>query len=74
MIIGIKDFGIGIAPKDQDRIFERFYRVEGKDEKTYPGFGIGLFIVKEIIDEHQGKISVESEKNSGSTFYFSLPI
>lgn len=73
-IVSVQDFGIGIPPKDHDKIFERFYRVEGKDEKTFPGFGIGLFIVKEIVTTHHGKVWVESEKNNGSCFYFSLPV
>jgi len=74
VIVSIQDFGIGIDLDDHDKIFERFYRVQGKNEKTYPGFGIGLFIVKEIISNHQGKIWVESKKNKGSVFYFSLPV
>jgi PAS domain S-box-containing protein len=72
--VSIRDFGIGVFNKDYEKIFERFYRVEGKDEKTFPGFGIGLFIVKEIISQHEGRVWVESEKDSGSVFYFSLPI
>ena len=74
IVISVRDFGIGIDADDQDKIFERFYRVQGKSEKTYPGFGIGLFIVKEIISNHEGKIWVESKKNNGSVFYFSLPV
>ena len=57
-----------------EKIFERFYRVEGKTEQTYPGFGIGLFIASEIINRHNGTIFVESEKSKGSTFTFTLPI
>jgi signal transduction histidine kinase len=72
--ISIKDQGIGIDKKDHEKIFERFYRVEGKTEQTYPGFGIGLFIASEIINRHNGTISVESEKSKGSTFTFTLPI
>ena len=72
--ISVKDHGIGIDKKDHDKIFERFYRVEGKTEQTYPGFGIGLFIASEIINRHNGTISVESEKSKGSTFTFTLPI
>lgn len=74
VLVSVTDFGIGIAPEDQEKIFERFYRAAGKDEKTFPGFGIGLFIVNEILTLHNGKIWVESEKGSGSTFYFSLPV
>jgi len=74
VIIKVEDFGIGIDADDQTRIFERFYRVYGKNEQTFPGFGIGLFIVSEIIKQHDGKIWVTSEKNKGSSFYFSLPL
>ena len=73
IIIAVKDAGIGISKDDLSRIFERFYRATGKDEKTFPGFGIGLFIVNEIINLHQGKIWAESEKDKGSVFYVSLP-
>jgi PAS domain S-box-containing protein len=74
IIIAVKDFGIGISPDDLPKIFERFYRASGKDEKTFPGFGIGLFIVNEIINLHHGKIWVESEKDKGSVFYVLLPV
>jgi PAS domain S-box-containing protein len=73
-IIKVKDHGIGIDKKDQNRIFERFYRVEGKSEQTYPGFGIGLFIASEIIQRHKGTISVESEKGKGAVFTITLPL
>ncbi|MES1216991.1 MAG: PAS domain S-box protein [Bacteroidota bacterium] len=72
-IIKIKDHGIGIDKKDHSRIFDRFYRVEGKSEQTYPGFGIGLFIAGEIVQRHGGTISVDSEKDKGSVFIVSLP-
>ena len=74
IIVSVQDFGIGIATQEQDKIFERFYRVAGKDEKTYPGFGIGLFIVKEIVSKHKGSVWVESEKDKGTKFYISLPV
>lgn len=72
--ISVRDQGIGIDKKHHEKIFERFYRVEGKTEQTYPGFGIGLFIASEIVNRHNGTIYVESEKNKGSTFTFTLPI
>lgn len=72
--ISVKDHGIGIEAKDHEKIFERFYRVEGKTEQTYPGFGIGLFIASEIVSRHNGTIFVESEKSKGSTFTFTLPV
>jgi PAS domain S-box-containing protein len=73
IVVSVKDSGIGINKQDQEKIFERFYRVEGKNEKTFPGFGIGLFIASEIIHRHSGKIGVKSEPAKGSVFYFSLP-
>jgi signal transduction histidine kinase len=72
--IAVTDSGIGINRTDQEKIFQRFYRVAGKDERTFPGFGIGLFIASEIIRRHNGNIGVESEPGKGSVFYFSLPL
>ncbi|HEX3079809.1 MAG TPA: PAS domain S-box protein, partial [Puia sp.] len=74
VIVAVEDEGIGISKEDQEKIFERFYRAEGKNEKTYPGFGIGLFIASEIIQRHDGKIYVTSEPGKGSVFSFALPL
>jgi PAS domain S-box-containing protein len=71
--VSVRDFGIGIDEKDHEKIFERFYRAGGKEEQTFPGFGIGLFIAKEIIQRHGGTISLVSEKGIGSVFTFTLP-
>ncbi len=73
-VVSVEDFGIGISPKHQPQVFERFFRAEGLSEKTFPGLGIGLYFSAEVIKRHGGKIWVESEKGKGSTFYFSLPI
>ena len=72
--VSVKDFGIGINADDQNKIFDRFYRAEEKAAQTYPGFGIGLFIANDIIQKHNGNIVVESERDGGSTFTFTLPI
>jgi signal transduction histidine kinase len=72
--VSVKDYGIGVDKENQDKIFERFYRAEGESEQTYPGFGIGLFIAKEIIQRHNGSISLTSEKGKGSVFTFTLPV
>lgn len=72
--VSVKDHGIGIDKIDQKKIFERFYRVGGVDQKTYSGFGIGLFLSNEIIQRHNGTITVKSKKGEGSVFSFSLPI
>jgi PAS domain S-box-containing protein len=72
--VSVQDLGIGIDQEHHHKIFERFYRVEGKSEQTYPGFGIGLFIASEIIQRHNGTIYVKSKRNEGSTFTFTLPV
>ncbi len=71
--ISIKDQGIGIRADDLPKIFDRYYRVENNNMSSISGFGIGLYLCKEIISRHQGKIWVESEFGKGSTFRFSLP-
>jgi PAS domain S-box-containing protein len=72
--IGVKDYGIGINAEEQSKIFNRFYRVEGRNEQTFSGFGIGLYVAAEIVKRHHGRVWVESEKDKGSVFYFTLPL
>jgi two-component system sensor histidine kinase VicK len=72
--VSVKDEGMGIRLEDQEKLFERFYRVERQDNNSIAGFGIGLYICKEIIERHQGQIGVESTPGKGSTFWFTLPI
>jgi two-component system CheB/CheR fusion protein len=72
--ISVKDEGIGISPADQERLFDRYYRIENHKTKSISGFGIGLYLSSEIIQRHNGKIWVESEIDKGSTFCFSLPL
>jgi signal transduction histidine kinase len=74
VICSVKDFGHGIKKEEQNKIFDRFYRVSGNNLNTYPGLGLGLFISKEIIEKHDGKLWLESEYGKGSTFYFELPL
>jgi len=69
----VQDFGKGINTVEFDKIFERFYRVSGPNLNTYPGLGLGLFICKEVIEKHGGKIGLSSEIGKGTTFYFELP-
>ncbi len=73
-VVSIQDFGIGIAKEQQKKIFERLYQVNDEKVKTFPGFGMGLYISKEIIKKNKGSIWVESDLGKGATFYFSLPI
>ena len=64
----VKDYGIGISRKDQEKIFERFYRSDEPQLMGIKGSGIGLTIVKRIIDAHEGRLTVESKQGEGSTF------
>ena len=72
--VAVNDEGIGIKRRDQEKLFQRFYRVESEKMKNISGFGIGLYLASEIIQRHKGKIWVDSEDAKGSTFYFSLPL
>jgi PAS domain S-box-containing protein len=73
-VIHVTDTGIGVAPSDQVRLFEKFYRIKRRDTPDVPGTGLGLSIVKSIIERHDGKVWVDSELNKGSTFHISLPL
>ncbi|GHO79590.1 hypothetical protein KSD_73610 [Ktedonobacter sp. SOSP1-85] len=72
--IRIRDHGQGIPQELRDKIFERFYRVSGANQKAIPGLGMGLYIVAEIVRHHGGDITVESEVGKGSTFSVTLPL
>lgn len=72
VVVSVQDFGVGIPKEELKHIFDRFYQT--KQQKAYPGLGLGLYISTEIIKQHGGKIWVDSEPGKGTTFYFSLPI
>jgi signal transduction histidine kinase len=72
IIISVQDFGIGIPEEKQAHIFERFFRVEGDMQLTYPGLGLGLYIAAEFIKRHHGSIWVKSKEGEGTTILFSL--
>jgi signal transduction histidine kinase len=69
----IKDYGIGIPKSDQPSIFKEFFRAKNVTAKKNVGTGLGLFIAKNFIEGHGGKIWFESEENKGSTFFFTIP-
>ncbi|MBW1744189.1 MAG: PAS domain S-box protein [Deltaproteobacteria bacterium] len=69
----VVDSGIGISEDDIERIFEKFYRIKTEQTRSIAGSGLGLSIVKGIVDAHGGKIHVESEEGNGTTFIVALP-
>jgi signal transduction histidine kinase len=73
-VIQVIDRGVGIEPKDQARIFEKFYRVPTRDNQSLPGTGLGLSLVAHIAKAHGGSVRVESAPGQGSTFSIVLPL
>ncbi|MEY8758619.1 sensor histidine kinase [Chryseobacterium tongliaoense] len=73
-ILTIEDNGIGIAGKDMEKIFDKFYRVEKGDIHNTKGLGLGLYYTREIISAHEGKITVSSLLSNGSIFTIYLPL
>jgi signal transduction histidine kinase len=69
----VRDEGIGISPADQERIFERFHRVDNRLARQTPGAGLGLFLVKAVVEAHGGRVWVESTPGEGSIFWVELP-
>ncbi len=69
----VRDQGIGLSNSEQERIFERFYRVDDTLRRTTQGAGLGLYLAKTIISAHNGALRVKSKPGQGSTFYFTIP-
>ena len=74
VVVSVRDQGVGIPADKQRHIFERFYSAHTGTPYDYGGMGVGLFISREIITRHGGRMWFESEERKGSTFYFSLPL
>ncbi|WP_407356897.1 ATP-binding protein [Methanolobus sp. WCC5] len=72
-VVYVKDTGTGISGDDLEHIFEKFYQADGSSTRRFGGNGLGLTIAKHIIEQHDGKLWVESEPDKGSTFFFSIP-
>jgi two-component system phosphate regulon sensor histidine kinase PhoR len=74
LMIAVQDFGVGIKPEEIDKVFERFYRGGDELTRTVKGSGLGLTLVKQIVQAHHGTVHVESEPGRGSTFSIRLPL
>jgi signal transduction histidine kinase len=72
--ITVKDTGIGMTAQEREKLFEKFYRIQSDDTKGIVGTGLGLWITKQLIELMGGNIYVDSIKNVGSQFYFTVPI
>lgn len=73
LVLSVKDYGIGIPKKEQEAIFNQFYRARGTQRRKTEGLGLGLFISSQIARHYESKLWVRSNKNKGSTFYLRLP-
>lgn len=73
-VVSVRDRGVGIPAHKQARIFERFFRAHTDTKHDYGGMGIGLFLAKDMITRHGGRIWFESEEDQGSTFHFTVPL
>src|SRR5262249_28081751 len=71
VVVAVRDTGVGIAPDEQERIFDQFYQV--KDSRTRGGTGLGLALSRKLIELHQGELWVDSQPGHGSPFSFRLP-
>lgn len=72
--VSVKDQGLGIPREHLRKIFDRFHRVDNRDNREIGGTGIGLYLVKSLVEAHRGQVTVESELGRGTTFTFTLPI
>jgi signal transduction histidine kinase len=74
LVLEVADTGLGIPEDQLERIFERFYQVDGSMSRRFGGAGLGLALVKEIAEAHGGSVSVHSQPGEGSTFRVTLPV
>ncbi|MFT4599344.1 MAG: two-component system phosphate regulon sensor histidine kinase PhoR [Bacteroidia bacterium] len=72
-VLEVKDIGVGIAKEDYKKIYKKFFRVQDEETRTTKGTGLGLFIVKQAVERHRGKVAVMANKPRGSVFRVELP-
>jgi signal transduction histidine kinase len=73
-VVEVIDHGVGIAAGEQARVFEKYYRLPGKDNEAIPGAGLGLALVAQIVKAHGGRVELSSTPGQGSTFAIRLPL
>ena len=74
LTVYVADQGVGIPPEEQGKLFKRFYRIDSSERRTTKGTGLGLYLVKSLVEAQGGRVWVHSEPGKGSTFFFTLPI
>jgi signal transduction histidine kinase len=74
VVVEVSDNGQGIAPEDLPYLFDHFYRADKSRSRASGGSGIGLAIVKQLVEAHHGRVWVESKVGKGATFSFALPV
>jgi len=73
-VASVRDYGPGISPEHLPRLTERFYRVDVRESRAQGGTGLGLALVKHILNRHRGRLSIESSPGAGATFTVHLPL
>jgi two-component system phosphate regulon sensor histidine kinase PhoR len=73
-VVSVRDYGPGIAPEHLPRLTERFYRVDISESRAQGGTGLGLALVKHILNRHRGRMVIESTPGAGATFSVRLPL
>lgn len=74
VLVSVSDKGVGIAPSDAEHVFDRFTQGDMTDSRSFGGIGVGLFLARQTVEQHNGTLSVESSPGDGSTFTISLPV
>ena len=72
--IAVRDTGIGLSPEERRMVFKRFWRAEESRQRQSGGLGVGLAVVKEIVDRHGGWVQVEGKKGEGACFTIHVPL